>query len=125
MTRRIERIEYRRGMLEAGAKADRLPVTAWQGLEIPEDVRSAIQEEGLLDLGGVFGERDAGDPIEYDQLRLILADAVVVEIEFFNRGITLFLTDDEKHRRIHRVLCKLDRLGSPLPAQGDLKPRGF
>jgi len=43
-------------------------------------------------------------------LRLILADAAVVEIEFFNRGITLFLTDDETHRRIHRVLCQLDRL---------------
>lgn len=110
MTRRIERIEYRRGMLETGAKADDLPVTAWQGPEIPEDVRSAIQEEGVLDLGGVFGDRDAGDPIEYDQLRLILANAAVVEIEFFNWGIALFLTDDEKHRRIHRVLCQLDRL---------------
>ncbi|MFQ5899672.1 MAG: hypothetical protein ACE5JN_15690 [Candidatus Methylomirabilia bacterium] len=125
MTRRIDRIEYRRGMLETGAKADDLPVTAWQGPEVPEDVRSAIQEERVLDLGGVFGHRDGGDPIEYDQLRLILADAAVVEIEFFNRGITLFVADDEKHRRIHRVLCKLDRLSSPFPAQHDLKPRRF
>jgi hypothetical protein len=77
---------------------------AWGGL------RRSIQEEGVLDLGGVFGDRDAGDPVEYDQLRLILADAAVVEIEFFNRGITLFLTDDEKPRRIHRVLRQLDRL---------------
>lgn len=110
MTRRIERIEYRRGMLETGAKANDLPMRTWQDPEIPEDVRSSIQEEGVLDLGGVFGDRDAGDPIEYDQLRLILTDAGVVEIEFFNRGMTLFLTDDEKHRRIHRILCQLDRL---------------
>lgn len=73
-------------------------------------MRSAIQEEGILDLAGVFGDLGAGDPIEYDQLRLILADATVVEIEFFNRGITLFLPDDARHRRFHRVLCKLDRL---------------
>lgn len=110
MTRRLERIEYRRGMLETGAKADGLPIRAWQGPEIPEDVRRSIQEEGVLDLGGVFGDRDVGDPIEYDQLKLMLADPAVVEIEFFNRGITLFVTDDEKHRRIHRVLCRLDRL---------------
>jgi len=76
----------------------------------PRTCTRSIQEGGVLDLGGVFGDRDAGDPIEYDQLRLILADAAVVEIEFFNRGITLFLTDDETHRRIHRVLCQLDRL---------------
>jgi len=38
MTRRIERIEYRRGLLETGAKADDLPIRAWQGPEIPEDV---------------------------------------------------------------------------------------
>ena len=94
MTRRIERIEYRRGMLRTGAKTDDLPVRAWRGPEIPEDVRSSIQEESVLDLGGVFGAPDAGDPIEYDQVRLILADAAVVEIEFFNRGIALFLTDE-------------------------------
>ena len=33
----------------------------------------------------------------------------VVEIEVFNRGSTLFMTDDEKMKRIHRVLYKLDR----------------
>lgn len=108
MTRRVERIEYRRGMLKTGAKAEDLPIRAWQDRAIPEDVRRAIQEEGVLDLGGVYGDRDLGDPIEYDQLRLVTEDGVV-EIEFFNRGITLFMTDDEVFRRIHRVLCKLDR----------------
>lgn len=59
-------------------------------------------------LGAVYGDRDAGDPVEYDHLRLILTDDTV-EITVFNRGITLFLSDDEKVRRIHRVLCKLDQ----------------
>ena len=63
MTRRIERIEYRRGMLETGAKADDLPLRAWQDPEIPEDVRRSFQEEGVLDLGGVFGDRDAAIPL--------------------------------------------------------------
>jgi len=60
--RRIERIEYRRGLLEAGTKANDLPIRAWQDSEIPEAVRRAIREEGIPDLSGVFGDREAGDP---------------------------------------------------------------
>ncbi len=107
MSRDIERVEYRRGMLESRDKRDALPVRTWTAAELPESARNSIQEEGILDLGGVYGDPDAGDPVEYDQLRLVGPDGVV-EIEFFNRGITLFMTDDERFRRIHRVLCNLD-----------------
>ncbi len=107
MIQDLEQIEYRRGMLESGMKPDDLPVRTWHGAKIPAEVRKSINEEDILNLGGVYGDKDAGDPVEYDHLRLILTDDVV-EIEFFNRGITLFMTDDEKVKRIHRVLCKLD-----------------
>ncbi|MBI3609642.1 MAG: hypothetical protein HY204_02945 [Nitrospirae bacterium] len=107
MTREIERIEYRRGMIDPGAKLEDLPVRTWSSAEIPDEIREAIHREGILDLGGVYGDREAGDPIEYDHLRLVLPDGMV-EIEFFNRGIALIMTDDERFRRIHRVLCKLD-----------------
>lgn len=107
MIQDLERIEYRWGMLESGMKPDGLPVKTWSGAKIPTEVRKAIDEEDILNIGGVYGDKDAGDPVEYDHLRLVLADNVV-EIEVFNRGITLFTTDDEKVKRIHRVLCKLD-----------------
>lgn len=110
MTREIERIEYRRGMIDPGAKLEDLPVRTWSSAEIPDEIREAIHREGILDLGGVYGDREAGDPIEYDHLRLVLPDGMV-EIEFFNRGIALIMTDDERFRRIHRVLCKLDKAG--------------
>jgi len=45
--------------------------------------------------------------VEYDHLKLVLTDDTV-EITVFNRGIALFASDDERVRRIHRVLCKLD-----------------
>jgi hypothetical protein len=60
--------------------------------------------------GGVYGYRNAGYPVEYDNLKVFLADDVV-EITVFNRGIMLFTSDDERVRRIHRVLCKLDQPG--------------
>ena len=109
MIQDLEQIEYRRGMLESGMKPDDLPVKTWRGAKIPPEVRKSINEEDILNLGGVYGDKDAGDPVEYDHLRLILTDDVV-EIEVLNRGITLIITDDERVKRIHRVLCKLDRV---------------
>jgi len=107
MIQDLEQIEYRHGMLESGMKADDLPVRTWCGEKIPSEVRKSINEEDILNLGGVYGDKDAGDPVEYDHLRLVLTDGVV-EIEVFNRGITLFTTDDEKVKRIHRILCQLN-----------------
>ncbi|NLI82922.1 MAG: hypothetical protein GX443_14700 [Deltaproteobacteria bacterium] len=110
MIQDLEQIEYRRGMLEKGMRPVDLPVKVWRGSKIPADVRAAINTENLLNLGGVYGDKKAGDPMEYDNLKLVLTDDAV-EITVFNRGITLFMSDDERVRRIHRVLCELDRSG--------------
>ncbi len=64
-------------------------------------------DEDILNLGGVCGDKDAGDPVEYDHLRLVLTGDVV-EMKVFNRGIALLMTEDEKMKRIQRVPCKGD-----------------
>jgi hypothetical protein len=110
MIQDLEQIEYRKGMLENGMKPDVLPMKAWRGAKIPAEIRKAINEEDILNLGGVYGDENAGDPVEYDHLRLVLTDDTV-EITVFNRGIMLFTTDNERVRRIHRVLCKLEGSG--------------
>lgn len=110
MVQDLEQIEYRKGMLEKGMKPDGLPVKAWRGAKIHAEIRKAINEEDILNLGGVYGDENAGDPVEYDHLRLVLTDDAV-EITVFNRGIMLFTSDDERVRRIHRVLCKLEGSG--------------
>lgn len=107
MIQDLEQIEYRRGMLEPGMKPGALPVKTWRGVKIPVEVRKSINAEDILNLGGTYGDKDAGDPVEYDHLRLVLTHDVV-EIEVFNRGITLFTTNDDRVKRIHRVLCRLD-----------------
>ena len=106
----LKQIEYRRGILEKGMRPEDPAVKVWRGSKMPADVRAAINTENLLNLGGVYGDKKAGDPMEYDNLKLVLSDDTV-EITVFNRGITLFVSDDERVRRIHRVLCKLDGSG--------------
>ncbi|MCI0620815.1 MAG: hypothetical protein L0387_03950 [Acidobacteria bacterium] len=49
-------------------------------------MRKAVNAENLLNLGSVYGDRNAGDPVEYDHLKLILTDDIV-EITVFNREL--------------------------------------
>ena len=56
--------------------------------DLPEDV-VALVDAHLLDLGGTYGVPEAGDPIQYDELR-IEHDQGAVEIVVHNRAILLF-----------------------------------
>jgi len=94
-------------MLEKGMKPEDLPAEVRRGSKVPADVCAAVNTENLLNLGGVYGDKKAGNPVEYDNLKLVLTDDTV-EITVFNRRIALFMSDDERIRRIRRVLCKLD-----------------
>lgn len=111
MIQDLEQIEYLRGMLEKAMKPKDLPIKVWRGAEIPMHVRAAINVENLLDRGGLYGDKTAGDPVEYDNLKLVMTDDTV-EITVYNRGIALFMSDDERIRRINRVLRKLDAPGN-------------
>src|SRR5207247_5348294 len=53
------------------------------------------------------GVPEAGDPIQYDELR-IEHDHGAVEIVVYNRASLLFTTDSEAAKRIHRVCCRLE-----------------
>ena len=102
----MKQIEYRHGMIKKGIRPKDLPVKVWRGAKISAEIMKAINEEDLINLGGIYGDKNIDIPVEYDRLRLVLTDDTV-EIEVFNRGITLAMTEDEQIRRIHRVLCKL------------------
>lgn len=105
-TRNLERIEYRYGMLERGMKRSSLPKTVLSGPDIPDSIRRSIAEEKLHELDGAYGDRHAGDPMEYDHIKLFYEDDVI-EITVYNRGICLFISNDERIIRIHRVLSKI------------------
>ncbi len=54
---------------------------------------------------GAYGDPNAGDPIQYDSLR-IEHDQGDVEIVVYDRAILLFTTDSETVRRIQQVCCR-------------------
>jgi hypothetical protein len=71
----------------------------------------ALLDHHLLDLRHTYRRSpSAGDPIQYDALR-IEHDHGDVEIDVYNRAIPLFRTDGEAVRRIHQVCCRLGTRG--------------
>ena len=108
MIQDIQRIEYRSGRLPKGMKRSSLPVQTWKGSKMPIGLRKAIVHENVLNCGGVYGNRKAAEPAEYDHLRIVLTDDTV-DIEVFNRLLLLGSGDDRFHR-VHRVLCKLNKM---------------
>lgn len=67
--------------------------------------RRAILDEGILTLGGGYGDCITRDPTEYDDLRIVASQGTV-RIRVYNRRMLLRDRDD-RVRRIHRVLCRL------------------
>ena len=114
MPTEILRIEYRSGVLLKTMVPENIAALSWSGQEIPQAVRQAIESENLLELGGNYGQETAPRPLEYDHLRIILADRVV-DITVFKRS-HLINTGDAKFQRVHRVLCKLNKAIMAVPS---------
>ena len=91
-------MSYRAGLVERLGEVEPLPAITIEATDLPDD-GLALLDQHLLDLGGTYGDPEAGDPIQYDDLR-IQGD---VEIVVYNRPILVFTTDSEAVRRIHEV----------------------
>ena len=101
---RIVRVTYTRAMLDHVADVATIPSTTLRGETLPPVVIDAIERERLEELAGEWGEPDAGEPIEYEWLR-VASERGAFELTLFNRGILLIFYDDERIRLMHRALC--------------------
>ena len=111
----IVRVAYRSGFVKRLDDVGGLHAITIETEDLPEDVL-ALLDRHLLDLGGTNGDPNAGDPIQYDELRIEREEGDV-EIIVYNRAILLFTSDSEAVKRIHQVCCRLDDIaGSRRPA---------
>ena len=81
----IGRVAYRSGFVKRLDDVWSPPVWSIDGSHLPDDVL-ALLDHRLLDLAGSYGDPNAGDPIQYDELR-IERDQGSVEIIVYNRAI--------------------------------------
>jgi|SRR5882724_985239 len=116
----IERVVYRRGFVGRLAEVERLPAITIDAADLPEDVLVLLAHDPL-DLGGTYGDPSAGEPIQYDALR-IEHDQGDVEIVVYNRAIRLFTADSKAVKRIHEVCCRLDDIAGVTPPGVAFRP---
>src|SRR2546427_12885262 len=91
----LRRIVYRRGFAHRLDDVGDCPPSPSRQPRPPRGRARAPRP--LLDLGGTYGDPQAGDPIQYDELR-IEHDQGDVGIVVYNRAILLFFTDSEASR---------------------------
>jgi len=58
-----------RGFLKRLDDVGSLPVWSIDGSHLPDDVL-ALLDHRLLDLAGSYGDPNAGEPVQYDELRI-------------------------------------------------------
>lgn len=100
-------IRYRGGMLPNDADPTFLPWRLWEGHTLTAADCEVVEQEGLLTLGGTYGNRLWGDPVQYDELCLTLADDREVVIVCYNRALGLMSTSTAALRAIHRAIVYL------------------
>lgn len=104
---KISRVRYRHGMLASLGDRDSCGEVVFEAPDISASIVSAIAANRILELPGTYGDPEMGTPIEYDEVTIDYEDGSIT-IEFFNRAISLFTSDSEVVRRIHRALCVID-----------------
>jgi len=113
---RIERVSYRSRFGKRLRESRRLPAITFEAADLPEDV-VALVDAHLLDFGGTYGDPNAGDPIQYDELR-IEQDESEVEIVVCNRAIMPFVTDSEASRALSWLVPR--KRARRIPTQADI-----
>ncbi len=103
----IKKISYRGGMLSDNATPSSLPWRVWEGDTLTSAIYQLIEQEGLHDLGGTYGDPSWGDPVQYDELYITTADGAEVRIICYNRALGLIFASTPALMAIHRVIGKL------------------
>ena len=103
---RLLKIKYQYGMLKTQNDHSDVKEIVLSENQITPEIMKCIEDNQLLQISGIYGDPDVGDPIEYDHLS-IEHEGGITEITFYNRGISLFLGNNETHSKIHRVCSVL------------------
>ncbi|TMB11075.1 MAG: hypothetical protein E6J71_25930 [Deltaproteobacteria bacterium] len=65
---RIERVSYRSGFVKRLREAPHLPAITFEVADLPDDVLVLLDPQHHLDLASAYGDPEAGDPIQYDEV---------------------------------------------------------
>jgi hypothetical protein len=108
----VRRVTYRSGMLDETMETSDLTTIVLETEELTREILVSILDNGILELGGVYGDLKVGTPIQYDELVFEHGRGKTV-VRIFNRAIMLFRSRDDVYVRVHRVCSMIERPNGP------------
>ncbi len=105
----IKKLVYKSGMIYDLSLKKHCPSIKFSESTIPTEITTLIDEKNILNLAGIYGNEGGTEPIQYNKLTIKLTDGKEIIIEFYNRAMLLFQTEDETIKGIHRVFCEIEK----------------
>ncbi len=105
----IKKLAYKSGMVSDLAKKKNCPTIKFSSSTLPTEITTLIEEKNILELEGIYGDKEGCSPIQYNKLTLKTTEGKEIIIEFYNRAMFLLQTDDETMKSIHRIFCEIEK----------------
>ncbi len=100
------KIKYIHKMVNNFKDVDSLKLINYDEREMPDDIIHIIKTHKELSKSNTFGEKDLGDPQEYEKL-IIEDSSGTREFEYYNKGIYFIMKGREDDRPVFRVFAHL------------------
>lgn len=85
---------------------DSLKLIKYDESDLPDNIIQIIKTHKELSKSNTFGEKDLGDPQEYEKL-IIEDSSGTKEFEYFNKGIYFMMKGREEDRPVFQVFAHL------------------
>ncbi len=99
-------IKYIHKMVSNFKTVDSLKLIKYDESDLPDNIIQIIKTHKELSKSNTFGEKDLGDPQEYEKL-IIEDSSGTKEFEYFNKGIYFMMKGREEDRPVFQVFAHL------------------
>lgn len=100
------KIKYVRAMVDNFKEVDSLRLYEYDESDLPNEILEIIKTHKDFSRSNTFGQKDLGEPQEYEKL-IIEDSSASREFEYFNKGIYYMAIGGEKDRPVFQVFAHL------------------
>jgi hypothetical protein len=99
------KIKYYHAMLENINERSKLSLKEYQESDIPENILSILKMNKHFKSSKIFGDKDLGEPIEYEKLVVSKDGEDDKVFEYYNKGIHYMMYGGENEKPIFQMFA--------------------
>lgn len=114
---KIKKVTYQGGLINRLSEITSLEKIEFTESDIPDNIIKVIEETKIHEIAGTYGDKNVGNPIQYDSLSIEYGNKVI-SIVSFNIAIFMFKTEDPYIKRVFQVMAQFQLLQRKLKKNG-------